>query len=53
VENSHCGFGFGEKNNIYKRDEQEPGPGTFDPAPTLWKSKTCENWSFGKGSRSN
>ena len=30
-EHSHRGFGFGDKDNIYKRDQDAPGPGSFEP----------------------
>lgn len=51
-ENSFRGFGFGQKNHIYKKDDKSPGPGKFE-TPNLWKSKTCESWTFGLGKRTN
>ena len=50
---SHRGFGFGEKNIIYKRDDSPLGPGSFEADQfSLYKNKTCENWTFGTAKRS-
>lgn len=52
-ENSFTGFGLGEKNIIYKGNDQSPGPAHFYTEPKDMHSKTSECWTFGTGKRNH
>ena len=46
-ENSSRGFGYGTRDQLYKK-EPTPGPGAFDCEKSeTWKSKTGGGWTFG------